>query len=306
MKWTKRKKWIGLVAGLVAVLLLFYQIYRIKNPIIYKDREKVVICLDKGAKWNQKHSDKNDIILHNCDSWLIEYNGEKDTILYRNIDGIIVERFLKTGIEEKLDMEEIKKSIISDSDIYARNLKYVPDGQEISFSYKGNIYAYNLDEKQVRKIAECKNTEHSDWYDIYQWKNQEEIFITKDSSYWEVCLYNSAEQVTQSVQDGIRSFIIGNDQQRLYAIQYYCVPNAFGFSTRNQIVEINVQNGESIVLQEFDSDNLILQCVDDKYLYYVERHSSQKYSKLYCLNLESGKTKCIYKTDKEIVGIIER
>ena len=71
------------------------------------------------------------------------------------------------------------------------------------------------------------------------------------------------------------------------------------------IVELDAEDGTSRQLMKFDSEDFSLEVVDVRYLYYVQKSSNQKMSKIYCYDLETDKRKCVYRTDKEIVGIIK-
>lgn len=251
--------------------------------------------------------DEKDIILANCASELIDYSEEEQSILFMDKDGNFIEKSLVTGEEEKYDMTEFNQFVTKDSENPIQNLNYAPEKQEVSFAYEGNIYVYNLAEKQVHKITECFNSEYSDSYNIYQWKNKEECYVLGNSIHRELYLFNCEEETSQLVVKAIWSFCLSEDGKKLFAISFYSEPNAVGFQIIYQIVEIDLENGkEHMLVEEFDSENSVLKCVDDKYLYYVEQHGQKKWCKLYCMNLETGEKKCIYKTDKKIVGIIER
>lgn len=52
--------------------------------------------------------------------------------------------------------------------------------------------------------------------------------------------------------------------------------------------------------------NLLLECIDDKYLVYVEEHLNKKISKVYCYSYRKWWKKCIYKTNQKIIGVIKR
>ena len=73
---------------------------------------------------------------------------------------------------------------------------------------------------------------------------------------------------------------------------------------RYRIIERNLIEKKDYILQNIDTNNFLISCVDDKYLFYIEEDNGK--SKVYCLDMEKEKKKCIYKTAEEIVGIVMR
>lgn len=68
--------------------------------------------------------------------------------------------------------------------------------------------------------------------------------------------------------------------------------------------KFELKNNTVKELTDIDTQsNFLLECIDDKYLVYVEEGSYERRSKVYCYYIETGEKKCIFKTNKEIVGV---
>ncbi len=304
-KWLKTG--ISMVTFWALLLGLFLACKILREEKHYTNRDKVVICLDKDAKWDEKHNDENDISMDDSKLFFCSYDEKKDCILYMNQEWEITEKYLANGTEKTIDMTEINNLTMKVPGKHIYNLKYTPQEQKISFVYDGGIYAYDMEEKKVQKVADCYYASYGDGFEFYQWKNEKEIVMLGEGEYKEVYLYDCEKESAELLGSSINSFIVSGDGKQVYAIDFYCKPNAIGVETIEQIAVIDSESEERAALVEkLDTSNYTLYCKDDKYLYYVEQKSDKKWCKLYCLNLETGKKKCVYKTDKDIVGIIER
>lgn len=270
------------------------------------ERQDVVVCFDKDEDWDGDSYDIDIVILDDCGSAIVDYNDEKQTLLYQDNSGEIVEKEINTGEEKIIEIPLLQNQPTEAGRQSVIDIRYTLNQEEISFIFEEHLYCYNTETQDTKIVTEIYQP-YNDWLDLYQWKNQQEIYIIR---YVEeirsegLFLVNLGEGTVQEIQSAIRSFIESRDNKKLYGIQLYVIPNAFGFEMRYRIVEIDAETGNSTILREWDSENQILKCVDGTYLYYVEQYSNKKWNKLFCMNLETGKEKCIYKTKDNIVGIV--
>lgn len=300
----KKKLVLGIGSIFLVVIGLFASDNSIKEMGDFFDREKVVICLDENNAWNEHHQPERDLILEDCASWIVDFNEENSNMIYITEDGIIVEENVVSGETITLDTEMLKQDARIDVRHPVKNIGYTVTGKGITFVHNGSIYVYEKEKGAVEKIVDCTKGEYSH-YNVYQWLDENNILFTKDGKIDSELYSFNCDDDKQKFICAVRSYILSPDRTKVYAIKYHSKPNAIGFELTKNIVEINLENGEERVLVEkFESHNYILKCVDNKYLYYVVGSSEVKWNRLYCLNLETGKKKCIYKTEMEIVGIV--
>lgn len=300
----KKKLVLGIGSIFLVVIGLFASDNSIKETRDFFDREKVVICLDENNAWNERHQPERDIILEDCASWIVDFNEENSNMIYITGDGIIVEENVVSGETIMHDMTSLEQSNKIDIRHPVKNVGYTVTGKGITFVHNGSIYVYEKEKGAVEKIVDCTKGEYSH-FNVYQWLDENNILFTKDGEIDSELYSFNCDDAEQKFICAVRSYILSPDKTKVYAIKYHSKPNAIGFELTKNIVEINLENGEERVLVEkFESHNYILKCVDNKYLYYVVGSSEVKWNRLYCLNLETGKKKCIYKTEMEIVGIV--
>lgn len=270
------------------------------------ERQNIVVCFDKDEDWDGNSYDIDIVSLDDCGSAIVDYNDEKQTLLYQDNSGKIVEKEINTSEEKVIDIPMLRNPPKEAGRQSIIDIRYTLNQEEISFIFEEHLYCYNTETQDTKKVTEIYQP-YNDWLDLYQWKNQQEIYIIrwrKEIQSEGLFLVSLDEDEEYEIQSAIRSFIESRDNKKLYGIQLYVIPNAFGFEMRYRIVEIDAETGNSTILREWDSENQIIKCIDGKYLYYVEQHKNKKWNKLFCMNLETGKEKCIYKTKDNIVGIV--
>ena len=79
----------------------------------------------------------------------------------------------------------------------------------------------------------------------------------------------------------------------LYGLKIIVLPKEYGVFNLPHMKLINILILVSVAVI----------IIDDKYLIYVEQESYKRKSKVYCYYIETGEKKCIFKTNKEIVGV---
>lgn len=293
---------------LIIIVLIITAIIRSQLAKRYEamERQDVVVCFDKDEDWDGDSYDIDIVSLDDCGSAIVDYNDEKQTLLYQDNSGEIVEKEINTGEEKIIEIPLLQNQPTEAGRQSVIDIRYALNQDEISFAFEENLYCYNTETQDTKKVTEIYQP-YNDWLDLYQWKNQQEIYIIrwrKEIQSEGLFLVSLDEDEEYEIQSAIRSFIESRDNKKLYGIQLYVIPNAFGFEMRYRIVEIDAETSNSTILREWDSDNQIIKCIDGKYLYYVEQHKNKKWNKLFCMNLGTGKEKCVYKTKDNIVGIV--
>lgn len=234
--------------------------------------------------------------------YLVDYSEEKQTILYLNEEEQIVELDIQTGMSNKKNLSELEIYPTEEQEIH--NLQYGPKEDEISFVFDKCIYIWNTKTEELRKVVNpCMA---SIKYNKYQWCETGDLYFLRyhRNQFSDLYLFEEGKSEAELIHSNIVSFVLNDSEDIIYAVEGYVKPNDFGFEMKYRIIEINLVDGTTRDLQKLKSNNFVLKNVDDRYLYYVEGSVKKKNAKLYCLDLESGHKKCIFRTDREIVGII--
>ena len=100
------------------------------------------------------------------------------------------------------------------------------------------------------------------------------------------------------------SIALSKDKNKIYCILEWSKFNGITIESRYKLMDVDLENNIVKKLTDIDTQsNFLLECIDDKYLVYVEEGSYERRSKVYCYYIETGEKKCIFKTNKEIVGV---
>ena len=287
---------IGTTIGLFVLMALIVDIrmMHILKPEEDSEQRKTVLCVKINDKANGTMV-VNEMDFDDCGKDLISYNADKQTFLYINQKRHIIER----DINEEITYNAV---MFQYSNMY--NLQYTPEESKISFVFDHDLYHFDCIKGQSHKLIEgCVGSKRRNTYWL---QSEEEIyFIDYDEKQQQRNLYfQDGQQKRRIVKKGIESFCASSDGTRLYCIQSYTVPTILGVNTKYRIIEIDLLNDRNRILQEISSDNFVLKDVDNKYLLYVEESNEKGRTKVFQLDLESCKTKCIYRTNKKVIGIV--
>lgn len=287
----KRILYIVLVILVFAVLIKCYIKYQNENK--YLEREKAVIYIKNDP--TGKVAEVQEIDFSDCRDWIVDYDSDMQTFLYINLKNEIIEKSLETGSTKKLEFCDY----VAESDI--GNIQYGPDLQRISMVFDDELYTYDIQKEEFTGIAPCLQ---STWRNTFLWKNLNEVFTLVNTPInQELYLYNLLDKGTKQIKGYFKCLIGMEGDTKLFAIQVDAKPHAFGFELIDKIVEINLKDGSIRELQRLDSDNYVVEYYNGN-LYWVEQKSTARKFKVFRLNVDTGKKKCIYKTDKDIVGIV--
>ena len=296
----KAKKVIPI--GILAVCL--FMIYKVLWLDAHIERERAVICVEGTDELEGKIKKENCIVIPDCRDMLTDYDSEKQTLIYINSKDELVEKNLWTG-ESVILNKRIEGNI--------RNLQYGPGDDDISYvreededSNIGDIYTYDLDDDvEQRIIGGCLP---SDWRNTYAWKDESELFAIERVGEDKICTLfvwkEGGEKKPIDDTSYIWTIVSGEDTNKIYGIIQWCRFNGITIEFKYNLVEIDLKNNTVKKLTDVDSEeNFLLECIDDKYLIYVEQERYKRKSKVYCYYIETGEKKCIFKTNKEIVGV---
>ena len=295
----KRKKRIVIV---FVCIILFIVLIWCLIPRKYFERPKMVLFLNGENGITSKITAENELLLDDCVEYLVDYSEEKQTILYLNEEEQIVELDIQTGMSNKKNLSELEIYPTEEQEIH--NLQYGPKEDEISFVFDKCIYIWNTKTEELRKVVNpCMA---SIKYNKYQWCETGDLYFLRyhRNQFSDLYLFEEGKSEAELIHSNIVSFVLNDSEDIIYAVEGYVKPNDFGFEMKYRIIEINLVDGTTRDLQKLKSNNFVLKNVDDRYLYYVEGSVKKKNAKLYCLDLESGHKKCIFRTDREIVAII--
>ena len=274
-------------------------IYKIIWLDAHIERERAVICVEGTDELEGKIKKENCIVISDCRDKLTDYNSEKQTLLYINNQDELVEKNLWTGETKILDIEG-----------NIRNLQYGPGKDKITYVREedtniGDIYTFNLDGGMEQRITDGFP---SRWLNTYAWKDESTLFVMnrigEDKVRTLFVWREGGEKEPIDDTSYIWTIVSGEDTNKIYGIIQWCRFNGITIEFKYNLVEIDLKNNTVKKLTDVDSEkNFLLECIDDKYLIYVEQESYKRKSKVYCYYIETGEKKCIFKTNKEIVGV---
>ena len=283
--------------GILAVCL--FMIYKIIWLDAHIERERAVICVEGTDELEGKIKKENCIVISDCRDKLTDYNSEKQTLLYINNQDELVEKNLWTGETKILDIEG-----------NIRNLQYGPGKDKITYVREedtniGDIYTFNLDGGMEQRITDGFP---SRWLNTYAWKDESTLFVMnrigEDKVRTLFVWREGGEKEPIDDTSYIWTIVSGEDTNKIYGIIQWCRFNGITIEFKYNLVEIDLKNNTVKKLTDVDSEkNFLLECIGDKYLIYVEQESYKRKSKVYCYYIETGEKKCIFKTNKEIVGV---
>ena len=329
----KKAVWLGI---LLIRAVYFHKIMYIPENIIYDElyysedesieREKIVLCFEEGMEVESRYNEEKNIILNDSSQYFIDYKKETDSILYVNNEGEVVEKYLETGREERIEIPQIPQRIKREEkeerrSFYAQkygtmeevrkdpsyyNVQYGPGEKEISFVYKGILYTYNREKKEIEEITEC---EGSDYRNTYQWINKDEAYILCRDEYWAtIYLWRRGSKETKVTENyNIDSFQMSKDGSQILCNQLFSKSMEGIITTTVKIVLADAMGKERVELEELGVENkvnYVLKHVSNRYIIYIKQGKGKIKSKVYRLDLETGKKKCICWTDHEVMGII--
>ena len=105
-------------------------------------------------------------------------------------------------------MDEVRK----DPSYY--NVHYGPEEEEITFVYKGILYIYNKEKKEMEEITECEGSDHRN---TCQWINKDEVYIMyRDERWVSLYLWRRGKGKTRAIENHkINSFRVSKDGKQI-------------------------------------------------------------------------------------------
>lgn len=274
----KKEILIGILAGVLLFIILMASLVVSINSSRgsqegFTDTEKAVICVEMDDA-KKKAMVESEIIFDDCRENLISYNEGKQTFLYVNQENQIIERNRNGEITDNAALLKYN-DLLKEETGSIRNLKYASEEGNISYIYDDDLYYFDYATGQSNKIVnDCASSSGCDMY----WIQPEKIyFISYEEEKIQYSLYvQNEQQEIALVEGGIRSFCVNDCGTKLYGVQGYIIPHAFGFSQEYRIVEIDLLQNTVHILAEVEGDDLILGDIDNQFLLYAEEDYKKK------------------------------
>ncbi len=289
------------------------QEYKVEQEIILEDYDSYVVdCsteretvmyMNKQGEVVEKNLETGmeEIVLKNYEGGRLVYNSERRTIVYRNEQGELVEKNLETGREEILNIPKMKEWLAVKS--YGEvYFQYTNNGYDLFFKVNDVIYLWERDENRVIEIVE-----DSAW--DYQWLKNGDLLFTRNIDYYsnELLIWHKKNAQVEWIEKKLVSFILSEDESILYGVQRWAKRDDWGFYEINdQLIEKNLQTGEyRVIMDKYNSESAVLALGEGNKLFYVEEKGKKK-RKLICIDMETGKARQIYRSAYEPIEIIVR
>lgn len=325
--------WIGI---LLIRAIYYHQIMYFAEEILYDElyysedesieREKIVLCFEEGMEVERRYNEEKNIILNDSSQYFVDYKKETDSVLYVNNEGEVMEKYLETGKEERIEippiperleeekeeqrsfygeeygtMEEVRK----DPSYY--NVQYGPGEEEISFVYKGMLYIYNRERREIEEITECESSDHRN---TYQWVSLEEVYILcREDSWTSLYQWRRGYENKRKIDGSVSSFRLNRDGKQVISSKIHAKSWDSVIELSEKMVIIDKAKGENIPIDDigyWSRVNYVMEYVGDQYIIYIKQGKGKIKSKVYRLDMKTGRKKCIYWTYHEVVGVIVR
>lgn len=159
-----------------------------------------------------------------------------------------------------------------------------------------------LDEKEITE------KEVDNWERETQLIGKEGIyFLEYSDENKQMSLYykENDKQEKELLENGIESFLLNEDETKLLCTKTSIKPYALGFEIDYGIIEIDLKENTSRIWIDFDDEYVVPRSLSDEGLYYVELSFDKQKSKVFYLDFQTNKKKCIYRTNQKVVGVIK-
>lgn len=299
----KNKKILLFICTLTLLLLLIC--YKSFDNRRGNHAENIVIFLEKNKETKTPYILEKEIILNNI-KYYFDYSIEKKTILCLDMHDKFIEKNVVTNDVQELTILEFYKEISSQNELRPARLQYESDGQEITFALEDSIYNYNILEKKL-----IKKVENIPFYNEgqYKWTKTGKLYYTiYEHPYHKLYMYNKNKPIPMLIDKDIWNFDFSKGEEKIYFVASD-VKNisSFGIELGYELGEISLEDKKIRIYQKYNFENRILKSIDDTYVFYVNCEKNfwgTKINKIYCVEIESGKSWCIYKTFHSISDII--
>lgn len=286
------------------VLIIFWS-YKLYNNKRDDHPDKIVIFLTKEGEEKPYIAEK-ELLLNDCVCYF-DYNDNRSSVLYLNDLNKVIEKIINTNdIEELKILDYCKDAALQDKFHYNPSLmmiQYRSNGQEITFALDDTVFSYHLTQKKL--IKEIENYEGGQ----YKWTDSGKLYYTHyEDSNRKLYLYEENESIPILMYGDICNFVFSESEEKIYFISNY-VKNfyGFGFELGYELGEYSLEDNRMKICKKYNSGNWILKCVDDEYLFYVNTERNfwgTKVNKVYCMELQSGRSRCIFETYHLVSDIV--
>lgn len=280
--------------GVVLISLWSYKLYNNKRD---NHPDKIIVFLKKEGE-ERPYKVEKEIVLNDCVCYF-DYSVNRSSALYLNNFSKVIEKKIDTNVIQEIKiLDHCKDASLQNKFVYSLSLatvQYKSNGQEITFALDDTVFSYHLTQKKL--IKEIENYEGGH----YKWTNSGKLYYTD----YEDCdrklyLYEENKSIPILMYGDICNFVLSENEEMIYFVSNY-VKNyyGFGFELGYELGEYSLKDNRMKICKKYNSGNWILKCVDDNYLFYVNSERNfwgTKVNKVYCMELQSGKSQCIFET----------
>ena len=305
------------MAIVIFILIIFIEIFpillrQIKGWGRYEQRNgeyiRSIIMLSKTAEGEYT---VEEITLE--DSWTgdLDYSSERETLILESDNNKIVEKKLENGaeeiihipgVEELLHIPKVEEERMLDYERTINSVRYHANDCDFSFQAGDNLYLWIREDNRLKKIVD-------DCWEHEWLKNGDLLFVQQNHEEGHsdnLMLWNKENGEIRYIEKNIESFTLCEEENIVYAVQYWAEVHPFGFNIRYRLIEKNWETGEyQVIIDEYKGETNEIFYGEDKELFYVYTLKN-KGTKIICVDLRSGEEKDIYHTDSRIVEIIIR
>lgn len=299
----KNKKILLFICALTLLLLLIC--YKSFDNRRGNHTEKIIIFLEKNKGTKTPYILEKEIILNSI-KYYFDYSIEKKTVLCLDMDDKIIEKNVITNEVQELKIIESNEEVSLQKELKPARIQYESDGQELIFALEDSIYNYNIMENKL-----IKKVENIPFYDEgqYKWTKTGKLYYTiYEHPCHKLYMYNKNESIPVLIDKDIWNFDLSKGEEKIYFVASDVKTiNPFGIELEYELGEISLEDKKIRIYQKYNFENRILKNIDDTYLFYVNSEKNfwgTKINKIYCMEIESGKSWCIYKTYHSISDII--
>ncbi|MBQ9990290.1 MAG: hypothetical protein IJP31_05035 [Lachnospiraceae bacterium] len=252
------------------------------------------------------------------------YSRERGTLIYEEGGHTVIEKNVETGEEERLaipGLEEIKEEFIKEQaegyyvafgwdedfvrELFGFTCKYLPNGYDISFRVDDCIYVWCRNENKVETIVPCEH-----WLKYYWLNNGNLLYLETNPSKKGngLVLWDREKGTREYLGYNMEEIIVDEERNRLYGVQKEIFHDInLGYYADYKLVEINLETGEereSAKKENYSDENTLALGNHDQLFYVSGGLVFETKHQIYYVDVITGKSKCIYRTDNYVIEMI--
>lgn len=304
---------------LILMLILLVKYLNQKEEKFLDEAEYVVVILSKTE--DGRYQVEREMTESSAGDW--GYSEKQQTIVFEDRQGNIIEKSMETGKETVLiipDLEKLKHAYLKEE--YGEDEEkaekwrpylftggnYLPNGYDISFRLGHQLYIWNRNKNEVEEVnVPLEPPNFGALY--YHWmENGDLIFIYKHPSKRgnAVARWYREEGRIEDICYNMEVFLVDEEKEVLYGIYEEINYNInLGYYSNFSLIEKNIETGaERMIIENYTSGNTNRLAHEGDKLFYVDEGIWITKQEVMCVDIHTGISESIYRTDNRIVGII--